>query len=306
MKAEPQTLAVTACDVCGATAARELYTAKDRLRNSTETFSIVACNGCGTLRTLPEMTDRELASFYPGDYWGGVPTDKWIRKTQAEKTSFLQACGLVNGTILDVGCGAGFFLRALDGDKWNRYGVEIGEPSARSATDALGAGRVFTGRLIEAEFDDATFDVVTLWSALEHTNEPRANLVEARRVLKESGTLIVQVPNVGSYQTRVFGGDWSAMDAPRHRYHFNQRTLGKLLSETGFKVSRSTLFSSSHNAHALRQSLKAKMHGLGPIGLVPFLFSIPFIKPFDWAMTALGHGATLTVAASVGCAHDLK
>ncbi len=306
MKAEPQTLAVSACDVCGAATARELYTAKDHLRNSTESFPIVACDGCGTLRTLPEMTDRELASFYPRDYWGAEPTDKWIRKSQAEKTSFLQAYGLLSGTILDVGCGAGFFLRALDADKWNRCGVEIGEPGARAATSALGAGRVFKGTLIEAGFDDATFDVVTLWSALEHTNEPRANLVEARRVLKETGTLIVQVPNVESYQTRVFGGDWSAMDAPRHRYHFNQRTLSKLLSETGFKVSRSTLFSKSHNAHALRQSLKAKMQGVGPIGRVPFLLSIPFIRPFDWAMTALGHGATLTVAASVVCADDLK
>lgn len=73
MKTEPQPLAVSACDVGGATAARELYTAKDHARNSTESFSIVAWDGCGTLRTLPEMTDGVLASFYPEDYVESSP-----------------------------------------------------------------------------------------------------------------------------------------------------------------------------------------------------------------------------------------
>jgi len=71
-----------------------------------------------------------------------------------------------------------------------------------------------------------------------------------------------------------------------------------LLPETGFEVYRSTLFSRSHNAHALRQSLKAKLQvNSSALGLPLFLLSTPFIKPFDWLMTALGHGATLTVAA---------
>lgn len=179
----------------------------------------------------------------------------------------------------------------------DRFGVEIGKAGSRQAARALGNDHVFTGTLIEAAFADSSFDVVTLWSALEHTNEPRANLLEARRVLKDSGTLIVQVPNVASYQARLFAGEWYAIDAPRHRYHFTERTLVSLLSDTGFKVSRSTLFSRSHNAHALRQSLKAKMRGSG-LGRASFILSIPLIKPFDSAMTALGHGATLTIEAS--------
>lgn len=290
------------CGVCGATTARELYTARDWLGNSDAAFIIAECEGCGVLRTLPEMTDTELSQYYPDDYWGEAsePGGAWIRSSQSEKTKFVKQCRPGGGRLLDVGCGSGFFLRALDGSKWDRFGVEIGKAASEQAAQALGDDHVFTGTLIKAGLNASSFDVVTLWSALEHTNEPRANLLEARRVLKDTGTLIVQVPNVASYQARIFGGDWSAMDAPRHRYHFTERTLSKLLSETGFKVSRSTFFSKSHNAHALRQSLKAKLHGdgLGPIGRVPFVLSIPFIKPFDWAMTALGHGATLTVAAS--------
>ena len=296
-KSEP---AVRGCGLCGSTRARELYTARDRLRNSEQIFLIAECLGCGVLRTLPEMTERELALFYPRDYWGGdEPELDWIRSSQKEKTDFISACELDGGSILDVGCGSGFFLRALDQSKWDRFGVETGEAAARAANRALGQGRVFTGTLIESACADALFDAVTFWSALEHTNEPRANLIEARRIIKHGGSLIIQVPNAASYQAQLFDGHWFALDAPRHRYHFTLQTLDTLLSETGFKIYRTTLFSKAHNAHALRQSLKSKLlaENANSAGRALFYLSIPFIKPFDWLMTTLGKGATLTLAA---------
>ncbi|MGA9768797.1 MAG: class I SAM-dependent methyltransferase [Blastocatellia bacterium] len=289
------------CEICGATTARELYTATDRLRNSDRQFSIVACAGCGVLRTLPEMNERELARYYPTEYWGEVrePSGDWINESQSEKTKFLAQCDLKGGHILDVGCGAGFFLRALDQSVWERFGVETGEMAASAANRALGSGRVFTGTLIESACEDEIFDVVTFWSALEHMNEPRANLIEARRILKPGATLVIQVPNVASYQARWFDGDWFALDAPRHRYHFTPQTLERLLAETGFNIYRKTFYSKSHNAHSLRQSLKSRLYTrrAGIASRALFLASIPFIKSFDLLMSAMGEGATLTIAA---------
>jgi len=292
---------IAGCELCGAITARELYTATDRLRNSDIPFSIVACAGCGVLRTLPEMSERELARYYPTDYWGdtGEPADDWIKESQSEKTKFLAECGLTKGRILDVGCGSGFFLRALDQIEWDRFGIETGEAAATAANRAIGSGRVFAGTLIESACEDEAFDVVTFWSALEHMNEPRANLIEARRIIKSGGTLIVQVPNAASYQARWFGGNWFALDAPRHRYHFTLQTLERLLSLAGFKLYRTTFHSKAHNAHSLRQSLKSLLYARNAnvISRALFLAAIPFIKPVDFLMSATGQGATLTVAA---------
>jgi SAM-dependent methyltransferase len=300
MNALPQTKSCPrGCAICGATAARELYTAPDRLRNSGRTFVIARCDGCGVLRTLPELNDDELSYYYPADYWGGEPSLDWIRQSQAEKTQFVNACGLRGGRILDVGCGAGFFLRTLDPNVWDPFGVEISKSAADAAECVIGLRRIFAGTLIASACEDAYFDVVTFWSALEHTNEPRDNLIEARRILKRGGTLIVQVPNAASYQARWFGGDWFALDAPRHRYHFTPETLVRLLNQTGFDVYRTSFHSKAHNAHALRQSLKARLY-LPPAGAMSraaFLACIPFIKPFDYLMSTLRRGATLTVAA---------
>jgi SAM-dependent methyltransferase len=163
----------------------------------------------------------------------------------------------------------------------------------------LGLDHVRAGTLVEAAFDDSCFDLVTLWSALEHTNEPRANLIEARRILKPGGTLIVQVPNAASYQARWFNGSWFSLDAPRHRYHFSATGLDRLLSQTGFETYRRTFLSRAHNSHALRQSLKARLRSPESSSFRRGLFylTIPLIKPFDLAMTVLDEGATTTFAA---------
>jgi 2-polyprenyl-3-methyl-5-hydroxy-6-metoxy-1,4-benzoquinol methylase len=262
-------------------------------------WTIAECSGCGVLRTLPALSDAELARYYPDEYWGAPePLQKWINSSQSEKTGFIARCGLNGGRILDVGCGSGFFLRALDAEKWDRFGVEPSEAAAKEAERFVGTGHVIAGTLTESGFADSNFEVITLWSALEHANEPRAYLTEAKRLIKPDGTLVIQLPNAASYQARFFRGDWFALDAPRHRYHFNFGLLQKLLSEIGFEIYRATYFSKAHNSHALRQSLKKRLlRGDSPMRSALFLMSIPFIKPFDAVMSALGKGATLTVAA---------
>jgi len=288
------------CDLCGSRSVRELYTATDRLRNGGTLFSVSKCNGCGVLRTLPPMSEGELSVYYPTDYWGSLepPSPAWIRSSQREKTEFLRKCGLIGGRILDVGCGSGLFLRALDGKAWQRFGVETGAEASNLAAAVLGSDRILNGGLIEAQLESATFDVVAFWSALEHMNHPRSNLLEARRLLKPGGTVIVQVPNASSYQARMFKERWFALDVPRHRYHFSHTVLEKALTDSRFRIYQATYFSKAHNAHALRQSLKASLRAnQSRAGFGIFCLAIPLIKPIDLVLTALGGGATLTVAA---------
>ena len=98
------------CDVCGAIDWRQLFATSDRLCLSAEQFSIIECTHCKVWRTLPEMSEEELGQFYPNDYWGGEPTEEWIQASQSDKTNFINQCRLEGGRILDLGCGAGFFL----------------------------------------------------------------------------------------------------------------------------------------------------------------------------------------------------
>ena len=211
-----------------------------------------------------------------------------------------------------MGCGAGFFLRALDSKKWDRFGVETSAAAAKATEAAIGSGHVFTGTLTMSSWEAARFDVITFWSALEHTNEPRINLSEARRIVKPGGTLIVQLPNAASYcfvmnllgfpcgvvtAGRVRAGEES--DRPASRDPCDTAARKVEANSAGLEIYRTTYFSKAHNSHALKHSLKTRLltksssainHGL-------FYLSVPFVKPFDIAMSAFGKGATLTLAA---------
>jgi SAM-dependent methyltransferase len=139
-----------------------------------------------------------------------------------------------SGRLLDVGCGAGDFLHAMDriGD-WEVQGIEPGEIPAAKARQLYGLD-VQVGQLEEVDIPDASFDVVTMWHVLEHVTHPRLTLQAVARVLRPDGILILACPVVDCWEARLFGPNWSGFDVPRHLYTFSRKTLRRLLVECGF------------------------------------------------------------------------
>jgi hypothetical protein len=56
------------------------------------------------------------------------------------------------------------------------------------------------------------------------------------RILKPGGLAIIRVPNLSTWDARLFGRYWVGLDAPRHLYVFSTKTLTALLDKTGFQV----------------------------------------------------------------------
>ncbi|HOX29344.1 MAG TPA: hypothetical protein PLQ76_09350, partial [bacterium] len=44
------------------------------------------------------------------------------------------------------------------------------------------------------------------------------------------------VPNFAGLESRLFGERWVAVDAPRHLYHFTEKTLRAMLEKNGLRV----------------------------------------------------------------------
>src|SRR5262245_61069668 len=131
----PVTDAPLACPVCGGTDHERLFDAPDRLALVEDRFEVRACRGCGMGLTWPPADESALARFYPDEYWGesAEPEQAWIERSQREKTALVERHLPAGGRLLDVGCGAGFFLRALPASRWQRRGVEISPRSASAA-----------------------------------------------------------------------------------------------------------------------------------------------------------------------------
>lgn len=139
------------------------------------------------------------------------------------------------GKLLDVGCGAGRFLRRMQKRGWEAEGVEF-DPQAAQKVAARYGIRVHVGDLRTAALPDASYDVVTMNQVVEHLYDPRATLAECLRILKPGGKLVMTTPNVNSAGAVEFGPYWRGWEPPRHLHLFSVEALKRLTHECGFEI----------------------------------------------------------------------
>jgi ubiquinone/menaquinone biosynthesis C-methylase UbiE len=99
-------------------------------------------------------------------------------------------------TILDVGCGYGYFLESTSKRGWKSLGIEIVQEAAESAKEKIGTENIFEGKLKEAKFCDNSFDAITLWDVLAIVDDPYDELKECYRLLKKGGKIGLRTRNV--------------------------------------------------------------------------------------------------------------
>jgi 2-polyprenyl-3-methyl-5-hydroxy-6-metoxy-1,4-benzoquinol methylase len=136
------------------------------------------------------------------------------------------------GTLLDVGCGNGYFLHIARTCGWHVVGVD---PDPKAVANGLGQGLdVIQGGIEYFDGKDDFFDVITLNHVIEHVHEPVAVLNACHRLLKPGGQLWLETPNINSLGHRHYMKDWRGLETPRHLVMFNQSSLTKALTEAGF------------------------------------------------------------------------
>jgi methyltransferase family protein len=95
---------------------------------------------------------------------------------------------------------------------------------------------------------------VILWHVLEHLENPAETLVQVHKLLKPGGVLVIEVPNLSSFQSRLAGKHWFHLDIERHLYHFTPQGLRKLLETIHFNVMQVTTFSLEQGPFGAMQS----------------------------------------------------
>jgi SAM-dependent methyltransferase len=229
-----------ACAICGGTETRTLWIKYG--------YAIGRCARCGLVYANPRAPhEMILLRYNPQYFWN----------------EYLPSLGVVNGTydlatfdarhaallammakavpqgrhLLEVGCGAGFFLKAAERAGWTVEGIELSEEASQFAIERLQLP-IRREPAEAASIAPGSFHAAAMFDVIEHLFDPRAVLTAIARALAPGGTLVISTPNIESASRYLLGTDWAVLSPLEHVYYFSEDSLRRLLEVTGFSQVR--------------------------------------------------------------------
>jgi SAM-dependent methyltransferase len=102
------------------------------------------------------------------------------------------AAGVGAGTsLLDLGCGDGAFCAFAAALGAVVHGIDADPDAVAAALGRVPGGDFRLGLMESLPWDDASFDVVTAFDAVQYALDPEAALIEAARVARTDGRIAV-------------------------------------------------------------------------------------------------------------------
>jgi SAM-dependent methyltransferase len=131
-----------------------------------------------------------------GPLWGARPCDWALSEEQhlpGYDAALKRIAPVAGQRVLDVGCGAGVFLRLVADRGGEPYGIDASEALIALARERVSEGDFRVGDMESLPYDDDTFDLVTGFTSFFFANDMVAALREAGRVARPGASLVVQV-----------------------------------------------------------------------------------------------------------------
>ncbi len=271
----------TRCPICRTVdGARQLYPANfDPQALNPEVFSarrlpdrihfrLVRCLGCGLVRSDPIADTELLSELYARSDFTYQSHTQDLRRTYGRYLDDLAGHGAVKGTLLEIGCGNGFFLdEALSRGYREVHGVE---PSAAAIehADARIRPHIIRDIMRPGLFPAETFDVICLFQVFDHIPDPGALLAECFALLKPAGLMLFINHNVGAVSARLLGRLSPIVDI-EHTYLYSSDTMTRLCRLHGFTIAAA---GTAFNTYSL--SYLARLLPLPAVGKKPLLAAL--------------------------------
>lgn len=226
----------TQCYLCGSTRNVPIFIE--------HTIPILKCSDCSHV-----FSSYEQEEHYDG-YWGegeeeSFDLEWWDVSHRAVYNEFIdQFLSSPTGSILDVGCGLGFFVKTVQQKRphWKVVGYEMSRGAVRYAQTKNQLTNVYSGMVQESGIPENSLDIITLWDVIEHIPKPHPLMAYLHSLLKPGGILFVQTPNfpiqLVKAKWKVFRNgmveDIHYLEAKDHINDYSRSTLEKLGVDTGF------------------------------------------------------------------------
>mgnify|MGYP001270515269 CR=1 FL=1 len=222
------------CDFCNSDKILNPY--YERMENDTE-FTLSKCLECSLIfKTNPKSESIDLLSgqYYKLKSQGNVIDKRFVRHftRRAEKHYRYITKYYTNQEkyALDIGCGAGFFIRKLKNSGWTAKGIES-DPFM--CNYGLSHGLEIENILFEDYAVKEKFGLVYLSHIFDDLPKIKKVLIKIKQLLAKGGLLFIEIPNFGWYhRLNIIKYE----DLLAGNYFFTRKTLLNTLSLNDFKL----------------------------------------------------------------------
>jgi 2-polyprenyl-3-methyl-5-hydroxy-6-metoxy-1,4-benzoquinol methylase len=177
-----------------------------------------------------------------------------------------------NTKILDIGCGSGLMIRALE-----KYGSVYGIDASEQCLEFC--RKLGSANLCRGEFPDLvpympnTFGLITALDVIEHIEDDQGSLSKIFDLLEAEGLLLLTVP--------AFNFMWTSFDEVNdHKRRYSKGELRRKLIEAGFVIESISYYNSLLFPIAFVGRMYSKLFGtqstsdvVPPMPIVNWIFS---------------------------------
>jgi SAM-dependent methyltransferase len=202
-------------------------------------FSLVKCDSCGLLfmENLPEHAEI-MEAHKQGKHSGVKELDVTGRFSPVKISQYLEVLkDLYSGDVdrintwLDVGCGHGEFMVAVEKYSSGKIAVKGTEPNISKQESARTRG------LDVSYFDIAThegkYDVVSMLNVYSHLPDPPAFIQELKRLLNPNGELILETGDTASLPVK---DHYRPFYLPDHISFASEKIVVGILEQQNFEI----------------------------------------------------------------------
>jgi 2-polyprenyl-3-methyl-5-hydroxy-6-metoxy-1,4-benzoquinol methylase len=217
------------------------------------------CSNCGFVFCKKIPTQEELEKYY--ENYGSEHYLSPITISRYEELLDLFEKYRKNNTILDVGCGSGYFLEVAKKRGWQVYGTEFSDHQIKRCEEK---GILMKQGEINADmFEREHFDIITSFEVLEHTNNPQQQIQQINKLLRQGGGLYLTTPNFNALYRFRLKGKYNVINYPEHLSYFTKKTLHRLFKSNGFK--KLLLVSHGISVSRIKTSFGNKQDYISPV-----------------------------------------
>ena len=215
-------------------------------------YQAVQCSGCGLVFVNPRPSIEEMKQLYEGQETkinlSAHLLKRDLKSIQARKNLSVLRKYCASGRLLEVGSAAGYFLWEAKKAGFDVQGVDLTHQFVEFSKTVLQVPS-FEGTMKEVPFEAESFDAVFMRNLLSHMAYPLDEFRNLNRLLKKEGILVLETGNAAELTPEQAG----FLELPDHLYHFSEKTIVRLLEDSGFEWVATHRFSLLSEMHFVKK-----------------------------------------------------